>query len=343
MNIYKILKLYSKINSSRLRAAGLLAMHLLHRRYTCLFFDPVLGCNLRCQMCYFSDAEKRKEMHGIFTDDDLNAIAKSLFPNIIKLQIGCGAEPTLYKKLDRVVALGRQYGVPYISMTTNGNLLTEEKLRTLVGNGLNEITISLHGVKEKTYEYFMQGADFNKFKELISILSCIKKDYPDFKIRVNYTVNEDNVEDLRDFASLFASLDIDILQIRPVQKIGESQYDNFSMTKILDNYESCILPLVDYCHKKGILCLYPSKENIKTLVDSVAENETDNTNSLVNMMPHFYLSPYPEWKQKINPYTETFYGYCRRTHRVGKLLWYVLSGKIRKEHDVTKSMNYNVK
>lgn len=343
MNIYKILKLYSRINSSRLRAAGLLAMHLLRRRYTCLFFDPVLGCNLRCRMCYFSDAEKRKEMHGIFTDDDVDAIAKSLFPSIIKLQIGCGAEPTLYKRLDRVIALGRQYGVPYISMTTNGNLLTEDKLRMLVESGLNEITISLHGIKEQTYEYFMQGADFSKFKNLISALSNIKKDYPGFKVRVNYTVNEDNVQDLRDFASLFSPLDIDILQIRPVQKIGESEYMNFSMSKILDNYESCILPLVDYCKSKNILCLYPSKDNIKALANGDAENETDNTNSIVNMVPHFYLSPYEGWKKKINPYAETFYDYCRRTNRKSNLLWYILSGKSKKEHDVTKSMNYNVK
>jgi len=83
-------------------------------------------------MCYFSDAETAKKMRGKFSSDDLEAIAKSLFPRALRLQIGCGAEPTVSQNLLQLVQLGKQYGVKHITITTNGNLLTYEKLHKLV-------------------------------------------------------------------------------------------------------------------------------------------------------------------------------------------------------------------
>ena len=94
-------------------------------------------------------------MHGKFTTDDLEVIAKALFPRALRLQIGCGAEPTMSQNLLQLVKLGKQYGVKHITITTNGNLLTYEKLQKLVENGLTEITISAHGFTKNTYESLM--------------------------------------------------------------------------------------------------------------------------------------------------------------------------------------------
>lgn len=95
MNLYSLLKIYTKIKNHRFRAMGMLLLHLLRRKYTCMSFDPVLGCNLKCRMCYFSDEAKRREMHGVFSDRDVAAIARSIFPYVLKLQIGCGAVQNL--------------------------------------------------------------------------------------------------------------------------------------------------------------------------------------------------------------------------------------------------------
>ena len=104
-NIYKILRLGTKIKSTRLKLFGIWLLHCSHKRYIGIFLDPILACNLRCKMCYFSDPEKRKTYRGSFTQEDITRIAQSLFHRALKLQIGCGAEPTLYKVLDQVIAL----------------------------------------------------------------------------------------------------------------------------------------------------------------------------------------------------------------------------------------------
>lgn len=306
-----------------------------------MFFDPVLSCNLRCRMCYFSDAEKRKELHGRFSDEDIRAIAKALFPYMLKLQIGCGAEPTVYSNLSEVVRLAKHYGVPYVSITTNGMLLSLESLKKLAESGLDEVTLSVHGLSAATYEDLMQGAKFSKFKELIGMLKQAKAETGGkLKIRINYTINEDNVDDLTLFPEVFGGLHVDVLQLRPIQKIGESDYKNFSKQKIIENYDKCIMSLVEYCRKQNTLCIYPSHEDLLK-VDGC--EDTDKTNDVVNMIPYFQLSPFDGWKEKINPYEEDFYGYCRRNRRVGYMLRNIIRYGHETEEDVTKSMNYNVK
>ena len=91
MDFYRLLKLFGKLKSPKARLLGLYVMHTARRRYIGIYLDPVLSCNFRCKMCYFSDEEKRKEMHGILSEQDMETIAKALFHRALKLQIGCGA------------------------------------------------------------------------------------------------------------------------------------------------------------------------------------------------------------------------------------------------------------
>ena len=159
MNIYKLLQLNRKIKNHRIKFLGLYLLHKMNRRYLAVNLDPVLACNLRCKMCYFTDEEYVKKLKGQFKDDEIERVAETVFNRALKLQVGCGTEPTLYKKLPELIALGKKYNVPYISLTTNANLLTEEKIEALLKAGLNEFTISLHGVTKASYENFMQKAD----------------------------------------------------------------------------------------------------------------------------------------------------------------------------------------
>ena len=107
MNIYKLLKI-AGLNSipSPLKLFGLWTMLVSRRRIIGIFLDPVLACNIRCKMCYFSDPEKRKEMKGIINSEQIDLMAEKLFPKALKLQLGCGAEPTLYTDLPGIIRKG---------------------------------------------------------------------------------------------------------------------------------------------------------------------------------------------------------------------------------------------
>ncbi|MDR1369353.1 MAG: radical SAM protein, partial [Dysgonamonadaceae bacterium] len=163
-NFYAFLRLNGYIKSVRIKHLGIFLLHVLKKRYIGIFLDPVFACNLRCKMCYFSDPEKRKQMAaGKFQSEDIERIADAFFHRALKLQIGCGAEPSLFAHNKEIILLGKRKKVPYISMTTNANLLSKEDIHEFIKAGLDEITLSTHGVKKETYEYFMEGASFEKF------------------------------------------------------------------------------------------------------------------------------------------------------------------------------------
>lgn len=94
--------------------------------------------------------------------------------------------------------LGKQHKVPYISITTNANLLTEEIIEALVKAGLNEFTISLHGVTKESYEGFMKKASYEKFYNAFNAFKKLKESY-EFKVRINYMFNKDNFYELAEF------------------------------------------------------------------------------------------------------------------------------------------------
>ena len=77
MNIYKLLQLNRKIKSHRVKFLALYLLHKFNKRYLAVNLDPVMACNLRCKMCYFTDEDYVKTLKGQFKDEDLELVAKS--------------------------------------------------------------------------------------------------------------------------------------------------------------------------------------------------------------------------------------------------------------------------
>ncbi len=290
MNIYKLLQLNRKIKSHRIKFLGLFLLHKFNKRYLAVNLDPVMACNLRCKMCYFTDADYVKTLKGQFKEEDLKLVADTIFNRALKLQIGCGTEPTLFKDLPKIVALGKQYNVPYISLTTNANLLTEEKIEELVKAGLNEFTISLHGVTKETYEGFMKKASYEKFHNAFKAFAKLKTKY-NFKVRINYTFNKDNFYELKEFFNHFNPNSFDILQIRPIQKIGNTEYNDFDISSLTQDYPEVIASIKEVCKTNNITLLAPN-----TLTGLNSENQS----SFVFDYTFCYISPQKFWKEGFN-------------------------------------------
>ena len=264
-NPYQLLRRMAAIRSPRMRLFGAWLLSVTGRRYLGVFLDPILACNLRCRMCYFSDESRHKELHGRMDVATLENVAKKLFPRALKLQIGCGAEPTLYKELPQLVALGKNFGVPYISITTNGQLLTENLLQDLLAAGLDEVTLSLHGLTQATYEDLMSGAKFARFEEVTTMLAAAKKTHPALVIRLNYTMNSRNIDELALLPDLLQRLPVDVVQLRPVQKIGDSLWQDFSLVHIEKRYEDLLQPLAEKLRAQNVTVLMPARQDLRQL------------------------------------------------------------------------------
>lgn len=126
-----------------------------------VFVDPASSCNFKCTFCPTGHRDMIAETgryqgamkYDLFTKiiDDL-----SEFEQPIKvLRLYKDGEPFLNKRLADMVAYAKQSGrVDYIDTTTNGTLITPERMGPLLEAGLDKINISVDGMSEETYAKF---------------------------------------------------------------------------------------------------------------------------------------------------------------------------------------------
>lgn len=342
MNIYNLLRILSNRKlPAPLKLLGLWGMHISGRRMTGVFIDPAMGCNLRCRMCYFSDEASRRKMHGTISEPMIDRVEHAMFHRAMKLQIGCGAEPTLYPNLAQLIERGHNAGIPYISLTTNGMLIASGKveLTGLINAGLTELTLSMHGTSKHTYEYLMPGADFSNLQKLTVMLSDAKKMYPEFKIRVNFTVNSMNINDLHPerFWSLWSEgVKPDIIQLRPVQNLGASAWTDFDLTPLIENYDATIGAIAADCRRLGITCVAPDADAILATA-----GKQEGASALIEDITYCYVSPDTLYKSDFLP-DDTYESYHAR-HKTGlKLLKAVFTGAKSRDKKRTKKFNYRI-
>lgn len=341
MDIYKILKFNNAIKSHRIKFLGLWLLSVLNKRYLAIQMDPVLACNLRCKMCYFTDNDYVKQhMKGIFKEEDLEALAKVNFKNALKLQIGCGAEPTLFKHNTKLIEIAKRYKVPYISMITNGNLLERTDVADFAAAGLNEFIFSMHGVSKEKYEDLMDKGVYEKFHDALAFITDEKKKHPGLRLRINYTFNQDNFHELEQFFEVYGKYAIDIIQLRPIDKIGETTYNNFSLKNIEADYGRISQMMQRESEKRGITLLYPK---------SIARNEeqslivkTDNNSSYLMPYTYCYVSPKFYWQDNFDWRTETWKGWQQRNKWNAELFRNIFISKKVLDKPNRNMLNYSV-
>jgi molybdenum cofactor biosynthesis enzyme MoaA len=286
-------------------------------------------------MCYFSDEEKRKTfLNRMFAQEDMLKLADAFFHRALKLQIGCGAEPSLFPYNKELIRLGKAKKIPYISITTNANRLKEPEWRELLAAGLDEITLSLHGINKQSYEYFMTGGSYEAFCVSWQVLTSLKKEYPNFKIRINYTANSDNIKELGAFFDVFDTYALDILQVRPIQQIGNTAYNNLSWDALYEHYDSVIEKLRRESARRQITFIAPAKRDLM-------KEESENTDSLLVNSTFFYISPKTCWQSDFDLNKDTYETYAKRTHW-GRTLFFKVFKSKKKIAKTKKQLNYRI-
>jgi molybdenum cofactor biosynthesis enzyme MoaA len=302
---YKLVQLNRLVRSHRAKFAALLAMHHLRRRYLCLRFDPVMSCNLRCQMCYFSAPDYVKEHTGRFTWEQIERFAEVFFPWTLQFYLGCSTEPTTDRRFLDILALAKKYGVPMVGMVTNGQLLTTAQVEQLTDGLLDELTLSTHGVTKETYERMMTRASFDKFLKLLETVERVKKSKASSspQVRLNYVVCPTNLAESRNFFETYGHVTIRTLQVRPIIDWQVSQYRE-TLAGYQAAYEEVLTTLRRECEKRKVRLLgnvgdflYTEKTTRAALADEIT----------------VYINPESVSKAGFEWQRESYSEYCQRT------------------------------
>jgi uncharacterized protein len=165
---------------SNIPLIGHIAFGIIDRGSTLLQIRPTSVCNLSCIFCS-TDAGPCSRTHktAYLIDPDylIQETNKVIEQKQCKIHINIDSvgEPTAYPQLKKLISeLKNNPKVSFISMQTNGTLLTKEKISQLEKAGLNRIHLSIHTTDPKQAKELMGNNTYN-IKNIINLAKDISK------------------------------------------------------------------------------------------------------------------------------------------------------------------------
>lgn len=139
-------------------------------------------CNLKCIMCEHSfnppepmnlDVELGKKIISEFAEKGGCSIKFCYL-----------GEPLLYQPLCELIAYAKELGVIDTMLATNGNLLTEQKVKDLVESGLDMVIVSIDSYRPHIYEKIrVNGKLNNVIKGMVYLNKYRKNKKPKIQIQ----------------------------------------------------------------------------------------------------------------------------------------------------------------
>ncbi|MFP3984647.1 MAG: radical SAM protein [Candidatus Bathyarchaeia archaeon] len=111
-------------------------------------------CNLKCKHCYQDAGTRKPEMsteEAFLALDNLSKVASVGLPALSF----SGGEPLMRRDFFEVAAYAKK-SVPYLSIATNGTLLTKDNVKHLKTVGVDYVEISLDGASKEVHEGLRQ-------------------------------------------------------------------------------------------------------------------------------------------------------------------------------------------
>lgn len=219
-------------------------------------FELNSTCNLKCPMCPLSveiNSEKNTNNFPIelFKDIILDGVKKGL--SAIKLNYL--NEPLLRTDLEDFVQFAKDEGILDVYLSTNGLLLSDKRIKSLIAAGLSRIQVSIDAFSEDIYDEVRPGGNYKKVVDNVLNIINIKKELnlelP--IIRVNFVKTELNEHQLDDFVSFWKDK-VDMLGIQEMVKPPKTTKE-FGSNKIEE--------------KKNFQCSFPYKQLVITAEGNV--------------------------------------------------------------------------
>ena len=195
-----------------------------HKQHTCVAVMEVTNqCNLNCPVCFASAKENYKYEPNLDTVKEMYRTLVEYTEKPICVQIS-GGEPTVQDDLPDIVSLGKEMGVDYIEVNTNGIRLAKdmEYFQRLKESGVDSFYLSFDGVRSEAYRKKC-GVDLLDLK-LKAIDNCAKLEagvvlVPVLIPRVNY----DEIGDIIQFAKKKIPV-VNSVHFQPVSYFGRYPY-----------------------------------------------------------------------------------------------------------------------
>ncbi|MEW5706324.1 MAG: radical SAM protein [Actinomycetota bacterium] len=216
--------------------------------------DITNRCNFRCMHCYNASGENFIKPSNELSDEqvlDLVADIATMQPYNFCF---CGGETLLRKDLLIKAARILKRGCRYVSMVTNGYLVTPEIAKEVVSSGITRVQVSLDGAGAGSHDRLRrQEGAFEKAVQAIKAFTVAGVQ----NIEVAFCPTAFNVHELPEVHKLCKSLGVGSLRVQPLMLLGRANkyaneivptYSQYrELVRMIDRItKSCDGPLVEW-------------------------------------------------------------------------------------------------
>lgn len=176
--------------------------------------EPTDNCNLNCRFCSREAIIQHRGL-GFMPLERFKEIAEKYPGQLVSPVISMHGEPTLHPDLPEMIRLVKKAGARSVSITTNGTLLTQGKVKDLVCAGLDGMEVSFEGTDKTTYEHLRRGAKFDVVESNLLGISDLRKNGLCFDVGINIIDNQATHEKLPEFKRFWMSkgFRVDVCQL----------------------------------------------------------------------------------------------------------------------------------
>jgi len=150
-----------------------------------LFLENCVGCNISCfkSVCNQESGIIGTRSKKMMSLDEFKSAMDQVGEKLSRLQFFNYGEPFVHPRAVEMLEHAKlEYPHVYIYVSTNGLLITEDKMRRLIDAGVDEITFSVDGPDQETYVKYRQKGDFDKVFDIMRIFvkkrNRLGKEYP---------------------------------------------------------------------------------------------------------------------------------------------------------------------
>jgi radical SAM protein with 4Fe4S-binding SPASM domain len=135
--------------------------------------EPTNFCNLKCPECPSGTGELTRPL-GFMSADNFKRIINELSETGFYVQLFFQGEPYLNKMLGEMIGYAQSKNI-YVSVSTNGNLISAKNIDKLMEHAPDKIIFSLDGLDEASYQNYRVGGTFKQADEALQLIVEAKR------------------------------------------------------------------------------------------------------------------------------------------------------------------------
>lgn len=210
------------------------------------------NCNASCIMC--PKGQRGTKSLQLMSDALFDKIVEEIkaYNNWIEMIcLNSDGEPLLDRKIAFKIKKLKDIGIKHVNISTNGALLSQEKIGELLDSGLDDIRISIDGYTEETYEKVRLGLSYRAVKEnVLSLIRMRNETKNNMEIRIRMVELDENIDERDEWLRYWKSQvkENDRVQIMPMHtwsgKIAEedkTRIEYYSDKPCVSVFSSCTI------------------------------------------------------------------------------------------------------